>query len=114
MSLAKKIVLGALVYIGYQILTNKKYNGLCKQIVKEFKENKFTVIKVLDDVHTYLSVPKDIGDETVKIKIDTEIKLLKQKIMNMDAEKIASQTNKIITTVADSISNSLTSTKKRK
>jgi hypothetical protein len=114
MSLTKKIVLATAIYVGYQLLTNKKYYSLRKDILKEYEKTKPSIINTLDNVHTYLTIPKDVSDETTRIKIDKEIELIKEKIKSLDAAKIADRTNKVITTVGDSIGKSLTNLKKKK
>jgi hypothetical protein len=114
MSIAKKIALSAVVYIGYQLLTNKKYDGLRKEILSEYENAKPSLLSTLDDLHTYLVVPKDVNDETVRIRIDAEIENLKQKIKQIDAAKAAEKTNKIVTSVADNVSKSLSTLKKKK
>jgi hypothetical protein len=114
MSATKKIALAALVYIGYQLLTNKKYNGLRKDILKEYDKVKPSIIDTLDDLHTYLTIPKDVSDESTRIRIDTEIELIKEKIKNINTNKVADKTNKIITMVSENVGKSFTNLKKKK
>ncbi|MDR1234995.1 MAG: hypothetical protein LBJ97_02810 [Mycoplasmataceae bacterium] len=114
MSVTKKIALAAVIYIGYQLFTNKKYDDLRRTIFKEFEKTKPKIIETLDDVHTYLTVPKDASDETFRIKIDKEIQLLKDKIKNIDTAKVANKANKIIETTNDAVSKSLNNLRKRK
>ncbi|MDR2369567.1 MAG: hypothetical protein LBD63_02970 [Mycoplasmataceae bacterium] len=114
MSVSRKIALAAVIYIGYQLLTNKKYDGLRSDILKEYDKVKPSFISTLDDVHTYLTIPKDVGDESIRMRIDTEIKLLKEKIKKIDTTKAAEKTNKIISTVSDVVSESFTKFKKKK
>jgi hypothetical protein len=114
MGVTKKIALATLVYVGYQLLTNKKYDSLRKDILKEYEKAKPSIISTLDDVHMYLTIPKDVSDETTRIRIDNEIELIKEKIRNINPTKMADKTNKIITVVSDSVSKSLTNLKKKK
>jgi hypothetical protein len=113
MGIAKKIAIGGLIYITYQLLTNKKYEHLRKDILNEYKKNKSTILETLDSVHTYLTIPKEVSDETVRIKIDQEIELLKEKIRNLNTTKLANKTGEIIESVGNNIAQTIFS-KKRK
>jgi hypothetical protein len=114
MSVTKKIALAAVIYVGYQLLTNKKYDSLRKDIFKEYIKAKPSILNTLDDVHTYLTVPKDVSDETMRIRIDSEIELIKEKIKKIDVTKVADRTNKVIIAVGDNISKTIITHKKKK
>ncbi|MDR3257488.1 MAG: hypothetical protein LBT17_01700 [Mycoplasmataceae bacterium] len=114
MGAAKKIAFAAVIYAGYQLLTNKKYAGLRKQILSGYEEMQPTIVHTLDDIHTYLSVPKDVSDEATRIKIDDEIAQLKAKIKAIDSGKVAEKTNQMITNALDSTTKSINAIKRKK
>ncbi|MDR3330625.1 MAG: hypothetical protein LBS76_05175 [Mycoplasmataceae bacterium] len=114
MGAAKKIAFAAVIYAGYQLLTNKKYAGLRKQILEGYEETQPSIVHALDDIHTYLSVPKDVSDETMRIKIDDEIEQIKAKIKSIDSKKAAEKTNQIISTAIDYGTKSIHAIKRKK
>jgi hypothetical protein len=114
MSAIKKIALATVVYVGYQLLNNKKYENLRKDVYARYKDLEPIINENLDSVHNYLSVPKNVSDETVRIRIDEEINLIKEKIRLIDAKKVAENTNRVISTIIEKTSSSLTELKKRK
>ncbi|MDR0675348.1 MAG: hypothetical protein LBF36_03750 [Mycoplasmataceae bacterium] len=114
MSISRKIALAAVIYIGYQLLTNRKYEGLRRDILKEYDRAQPSIISALDDIHTYLTIPKDVSDESIRIRMDAEIELIKEKIKRIDATKAAEKTNKVITILSDNITKSFANLKKKK
>ncbi|MDR0739699.1 MAG: hypothetical protein LBF00_02385 [Mycoplasmataceae bacterium] len=114
MGIAKKLAFASVVYITYQLLTQKKYEHLRKTIFNEYKKNKSNILDTLDSVHTYLTIPKEMPDETVRIKIDQEIELLKEKIRDLNVTKLANGASQIIEGINDSISKTLLNKKKQK
>ncbi|GHU48977.1 hypothetical protein FACS1894218_7120 [Bacilli bacterium] len=96
MGVAKALGLSVLIYIGYQIATNKKYTDLKTSILNGLENNKDKIIGKLDDAHVYLTLPKDAGSDKARLAIDKEIDNLKKIISNIDAKNTAKRTNDII------------------
>ncbi|MDR0825785.1 MAG: hypothetical protein LBM72_00795 [Mycoplasmataceae bacterium] len=96
MGIGKTLGLTALIYIGYQIVTNKKYDSLKSSLLSGFEANKEEIIGKLDDAHVYLTLPKEGGSDKARLAIDEEIDNLKKIINSIDAKKVAKRTNNII------------------
>jgi hypothetical protein len=107
MSVTKKVITGALVYIGYQILTNKKYASYRKELIDAYTRNKDHIIDSLDNVSLYLNTPTDAGNEINRIKIDNEINKIKEKLLNFDDHKIAEHVVDTVTKATDIVTDSL-------
>ncbi|GHU31155.1 hypothetical protein FACS1894166_02100 [Bacilli bacterium] len=103
MGLTKTLGLTALIYIGYQIATNKKYANLKTSILSGFEANKDSIIGKLDDAHVYLTLPKEGGSDKARLAIDEEIEALKQIINGIDAKDAAKRTNNLIDNVKKQI-----------
>jgi hypothetical protein len=114
MSISRKVITGSLLYMGYQILTNKKYSGYRKTLSDAYTESKDQIINSLDSIGIYLSTPTDVGSEVNRIKIDNEIKKIKMKLLSLDDKKTADRVVEAIGKGTDVIVETLKHTKPTK
>jgi hypothetical protein len=114
MSVTKKVITGTLLYIGYQVLTSKKYAGYRKELIDAYTRNKNNIIDSLDNISLYLNTPTDAGTEVNRIKIDNQINKIKEKLLNFDEQKIAEHAVDGVAKATDIIADSLKNIKTKK
>jgi hypothetical protein len=107
MSVTKKVITSALLYIGYQVFFNKKYASYRDELIDAYRKNKNRIADSLDNVSLYLNTPIDAGTEINRIKIDNEIQKIKEKLLKVDDHKVAEQVVNTINKATDIIADSL-------
>ncbi|MDR2823175.1 MAG: hypothetical protein LBV37_01425 [Mycoplasmataceae bacterium] len=114
MSAINKLTSALALYVGYQILTKKKYSGLKHQLIEEFGRSKTNIIDFLDKMDLYLTVPKNIDVDKNRIAIEDEIRKLKRRVNAIDTDKVAKQVTDLAATSADIVVDHINRIKKNK